>query len=117
MEDEFFLQAPDLLTAFVDDGVLMEVNVIGKGTGRSGPEMGKELVFSVEGDNREGEFLKDRSGWGGRGDDSDGGFDNRRREVLNGNLREWDTVDNFFELKVDVGILSFVGRRVLELWA
>ena len=96
---------------------MIGVNVIGEGTGRSSPEMGKELVFSVEGDDREGEFLKDRSGWGGQGDDSNGGFDHRRREVLNGNLCEWDAVDDFFELKVDVGVLSFVGGRVLELRA
>ena len=43
----------------------MGVDVIGEGAGRGGPEMGKELVFRVAGDDREGELLEDRSGWGG----------------------------------------------------
>ena len=95
----------------------MGVDVVGKGTGRGGPEVWEEFVLSIEGDDREGELLEDRSGRGGRGDDSDGGFDNSRQEVLNWDIREWDAVNNFLELKVDVSVLSFVGRGVLELWA
>ena len=111
------MRAPDLLTAFVDDGVLMGVDVVGEGTGRGGPEVWEELVLDVEGDDREGELLEDRSGRGGRRDDSDRGFDDSGREVLNGDVCEWDVVDNFFKLKMDVRVLGFVGWGVLELRA
>ena len=109
--------APDLFTALVDNSVLVGVDVVGKGTGRCSPEMGKELVFCVERNDRKGELPEDRSRWGGRGDNSNGGFDDSRWEVLNWDIREWNAVDNFFKLKVDVGILSFVGGGVLELQA
>ena len=102
---------------FIDDGVLVGVNVVGEGAGKGGPEMWEELVFGVERDDGEGEFLEDRSGWGGRGDDSDGGFDNGGQEIFNRDVREWDTVDNFLELKMDVSVLGFVGGGVLELRA
>ena len=55
---------PDLLTAFVDDGVLVRVDVVGKGARRGGPEMWEELVLSVERDDGKGEFLEDGSGRG-----------------------------------------------------
>ena len=90
--------APDLFSAFVNDGVLVGVDVVGEGAGRGGPEVGEELVFGVAGDNREGEFRKDRSRWGGRGNDGDGGFDNGGREILNGDVRKGNTVDYFLEL-------------------
>ena len=95
----------------------MRVDVVGKGARRGGPQMREEFVLGVEGDDREGEFLEDRSGWGGRGDDGDGGFDNGRREILDGDVRKGDTFDNFFELEVDVGVLCFIGSGVLELRA
>ena len=117
MEDEFFLWAPDLLTTFVDDGVLVGVDVIGKGAGRGGPEVWEELVLGVEGDNREGEFLENGSGQGGRGNKGDRGFNNGRGEVLDWDIREWDAVDDFLELKVDVSVLCFVRGRVLKLRA
>ena len=79
--------------------------------------MRDELVFSVEEDNSEGEFLKDRSGWGGRGEDGDRSFDNRGQEVLNRDVREWDMVDNFFKLKVDISVLGFSKGGVLKLRA
>ena len=47
---------------FVDDSVLVGVDIIGKGTGRSGPEVGEELMLGVKRDNGEGELLEDRSG-------------------------------------------------------
>ena len=109
--------APDLFSAFVNDSVLVRVDVVGEGAGRGGPEVWEELVFSVEGDDREGELLKDRSRRGRRGDDGDGGFDNGGREVLNRDVREWDTLNDFLELKVDVRILCFVDWGVLELRA
>ena len=111
------MRTPNLLTAFVDDGVLVGVGVVGEGTRRGGPEMGEELVLGVERDDREGEFLKNRSGRGGRGDDGDGGFDDGGREILDWDLREWNAVNDFFELKMDVCVLGFVGRGVLKLRA
>ena len=57
--------APDLFSTFVDDGVLMRMDVVGEGAGRGGPEVGEELILGVAGNDREGEFRKDRSGWGG----------------------------------------------------
>ena len=98
MYDELLLGTPDLLTAFVDDGVLMWVDVVGKGARRGGPEMWEELVLGVERDDREGEFLEDRSGRGGRRDDSDGGFNDGGGKVLNWDVREGDSVDYFLEL-------------------
>ena len=95
----------------------MGVNVVGEGTRRGGPEVREELVFSIEGDNREGEFLEDRSRRGGRGDDGNGGFDNSGWEILDGDVREWDAVDDFLELKMDVSVLGFVGGGVLKLRA
>ena len=109
--------APDLLTAFVDDGVLVGVDVVGEGTGGGGPEVWEELVLGVEGDDRKGELLEDGCGRGGRGDNGDGCFDDGRGEVLNWDVRKWDTFDDFLELKVDVGVLGFVGGGVLKLRA
>ena len=108
---------PDLFTAFVDDSVLVRVDVVGKGARGGDPEMWEELVLGVERDDRKGEFLEDGSGWGGRRDDGDRGFDNGGREVLNGDVREGNTIDNFLELEMDVSILCFVGGGVLELRA
>ena len=76
----------------------MGVDVVGEGARGSSPEMWEELVLGIEGDDREGEFLEDRSGRGRRGDDGDGSFDNSGREVLNWDVRERDTVDDFLEL-------------------
>ena len=47
-----------------NNGVLVRVDVVGEGAGRSGPEVWEELVLGVERDDREGEFLKNRSGRG-----------------------------------------------------
>ena len=96
---------------------MVGVDVVGKGARRGGPKMGKELVLGVEGDNREGEFREDRSGWGRRGDDGEGGFDDGGREIFNRDVREGDTVDNFLKLKMDVSVLGFVGDGVLKLRA
>ena len=76
----------------------MWVDVVGESAGRCGPEVGKEFVFGVARDDRKGKFLKDRSRRGGRRDDGDGGFDNGRWEILDGDVREGDTVDYFLEL-------------------
>ena len=42
----------------------MRVDIVGKGARRGGPEVREELALGEERDNREGEFLKNRSGWG-----------------------------------------------------
>ena len=109
--------APDLFSAFVNDGVLVGVDIVGEGAERGSPEVWEELVLGMEGDDRKGELLEDRSGRGGRGDNGNGCFDDGRWEVLNWDVRKWDTVDDFFKLKVDVSVLCFVGGRVLELRA
>ena len=111
------MRTPDLFTLLVDDGVLVRVDIIGKGTGGCSPKMWEKFVLSVEGDDREGELLEERSRWSGRGDNGNGGFDNGRQEVLNWDVRKWDTVDDFLELKVDVSVLGFIGRGTLELQA
>ena len=95
----------------------MWVNVVGEGARRGNPKVGEELVLGIERDDGEGEFLKNRSGWGGRRDDGDGGFNNGGREILNWDIRERDAVDDFLELKMDVRVLGFIGGGVLELRA
>ena len=111
------MRAPDLFTTFVDNGVLVGVDVVGEGTRRCGPEVREELVLGVTRNDREGEFLTDRSRRGRRGDSGDGGFDDRGREILDRDICERDSVDDFFKLEVDVGVLCFVGGGVLELRA
>ena len=73
------MRTPNLLTTFVDDGVLVGVDVVSKGARRGSPEVGEELVLGVERDDREGEFLRDRSGRGGRGNDGNGCFNDGRQ--------------------------------------
>ena len=111
------MRTPDLFTAFVDNGVLVGVDVVGEGAGRCSPEVREEFVLSVEGDDREGEFLKDGSRWGRRGNNGNGGFNDGRGKVFYWDVREQDAVDNFLELKVDVRVLSFVGGGILKLRA
>ena len=57
--------APDLFSTFVNDRVLMRMDVVGEGAGRGGPEVGEELVLGVARDDGEGELLENESGWGG----------------------------------------------------
>ena len=92
----------------------MGVDVVGEGTRRGGPKVWEELVFGVEGNDGKWEF---GGRWGGRGDNGNGCFDNGRGEVLNWDVRKWDTFDDFLELKVDVSVLGFVGGGVLKLRA
>jgi hypothetical protein len=111
----FILGTPDLLTAFVDDdGVLVGVIGDGGGTGRGDEEVRKKLGFRGDGEWEVGE---DRSGQGRRGDDGDGCFNDGRWEVFDGDVGEGDSFDNFLELLVDVLVLVFGGRGVLELRA
>ena len=111
------MRTPNLLTAFVDDSVLVRVDVVGEGARRGGPKMWEELVLGVEGDDGKGEFLGGRSGRGGRGNDGDGCFNDGGREVFNRDVRERDTVNDFLKLEVDVCVLGFVGGGVLKLRA
>jgi hypothetical protein len=89
------LRTPDLLTSFVDDGVLMWVVSNGGGARWGSEEVGEELGFWGDGERKVGE---DRSGQGGGGDDGNGGFNDGRREVFDGDVGEGDSLDNFFEL-------------------
>ena len=67
---------------FVDDSVLVGMDVISKGTGRSSLKMGEELMLGIERDDREGEFWKDRSRQGRQGYNSNRGFNDSRWEVF-----------------------------------
>ena len=111
------MRAPDFLSTFVDDGVLMRVDVVGEGARRGGPEIREELVLGVERYDGEGELLEDRGRWGRRGNNGNRGFNDSRGKVLNWDVRKWDAVNNFLELEVDIGVLCFVGGRVLKLRA
>jgi hypothetical protein len=91
----FILGAPDFLAAFVDDGILVWVVSDGGGAGRGGEEVREELSFWSD---REWEVRENGSGQGGRVNGSDGGFNNGRWEVLDGDVGEGDSFDNFFEL-------------------
>jgi hypothetical protein len=118
-EQEVFLNilvlgAPDLLTAFIDNGVLVRVVGNGSGTRQGGEEVWEEFGFRG---NREREVGEDRSEWGGRGNNGNRGFSDRRWEVFDGDISKQDTLDDFFKLKVDVGVLMFWGQGVLKLRA
>jgi hypothetical protein len=108
------LQCPDLLTAFVDDGVLVGVAVIGDGARRGGEEVWEELGFVEVREREDGE---DGSGWTWGGDTGDGGFCDGRREVLDWDVGKWDALNDFFELAVGILVLVLIGRGVLKLRA
>ena len=57
------MRALDLFTVFIDNSVLVGVDIVGESAGRCSPKVGEELVLSVERDDREGEFLVNGSGW------------------------------------------------------
>jgi hypothetical protein len=110
----FFLWAPDLLTMFIDDGVLMRVIGDGSGTKWGSEEMREELGFWGDGEQ---EVREDRSEQGGGGDNGDGGFNDGQWEVFYRNVSKGDSLDNFFELEVDICVLMFGGQGVLKLGA
>jgi hypothetical protein len=112
--DIFVLQTSDLFTMLVDDGVLVWVISNGGGAGQGGKEVWEELSFWGDG---KGEIGKNGSGWGRRGDDSNWSFNNGQREVFNGDVSEGDSLNDFFKLEVDVGVLVFGGQGVLKLGA
>jgi hypothetical protein len=110
----FILGAPDLLATFVDDSVLVRVVGDGSDTRRGSEEMREELGFWGD---REREIGEDRSGWSGQGDNGNGGFNDRWWEVLDGDIGKGDSLNDFFKLEVDVGILVFGGWGILKLRA
>jgi hypothetical protein len=89
------LGAPDFFTVLVDDSVLVRVVGDGGGTRRGGEEVREELGFQGYGERKVGE---DRSGQSGGGDDGDRSFNDGRWEVLDRDVSEGDSLDNFFEL-------------------
>jgi hypothetical protein len=112
--DVLILGAPDFFATFIDDGVLVWVVSDGGGTGQGGKEVGEELSFWGDGKRK---VREDGSGRGRGGDDSDGGFNDRRWEILDRDVCERDPLDDFFKLVVDVCVLVFDGRGVLKLRA
>jgi hypothetical protein len=110
----FVLGTPDLFTAFVDDCVLMWVVSDSSGVGRGSEEVGEELSFWGD---REREVGKDRGRWGRGGNNSDGGFNDGQREILDRDVSERDLLNGFFELIVDICVLVLSGQGVLELRA
>jgi hypothetical protein len=101
-QEVFFLRRPDLLTAFVDDGVLVRVAVVGGGARWGGEEVWEELSFVEAGKQEDGEDGSGRT-WGG--DTGDGGFCDGRWEVFDRDVSEGDAVDYVLELAVGVLVL------------
>ena len=102
-DEVFFLWDPELFSTFVDDRVLVRVVVSGGGAGRSDEEVGKGFELVVE-------WVVDDRGNGCRGwDGEDGGSNDRRWEVLNGDIRKGDMNDRIFELSVSVFVLVLYG--------
>jgi hypothetical protein len=112
--DILLLWAPDFLTAFVDNGILVGVVGDSSGAGWGSEEVREELGFWGKG---EWEVRKDRSGWGRGGDNSDRSFSDGQQEVFYWDVGKWDTLNNFFKLKVDVGVLVLKGQGILKLGA
>jgi hypothetical protein len=108
------LWTPDFFATFVDDGILMRVVSNSGGARRGSEEMREELGFRGDG---EWEVEEDRSGWGRRGNDGNGGFNDGWRKVLDGDIGEGDSLDNFFKLKMDVCVLMLGDQGVLKLGA
>jgi hypothetical protein len=112
--DIFVLGTPDLFAPFINNGVLVWVVSDGGSTGWGGEEMGEELGFWGDGERK---VKEDGSGWGRGGNNSDGGFNDGRREVFYGDVSEWHSLDDFLKLVVDVGILLFGCQGILKLGA
>ena len=108
----FFLRDPELFSTFVDDHVLVRVVVSGGGAGQGNEEVCKGFKWVV--DNRRDVL---RSGGNGcRGWDGENrGSNDRRWEILNGDVCEGDTNNRIFELSVGIFVLVLSGP--LEYWA
>ena len=108
--DVLVLWGPNLLTAFIDNLILVWV-MIGGGARRGSEEVREELGFWEDGER---EDVVGRSRWGWGRDSSNGGSDNGRRKVFNWDVSKQDTFNNFFETLVDICILR-LGVRILKL--
>ena len=56
-------------------------------------------------------------GRAGKGTMATGALTMGGQKILNRDICEWNAVNDFLELKVDIGVLGFVGRGVLKLRA
>ena len=105
-----FLRNPELFSTFVDDRVLVRVVVSGCGTGRGGEEVGKGFKLMVKWVVDDGGDVSRSRGNGCRGwDGEDWGSNDRRWEILNGDVREGDTNNRIFKLSVSVFVLVLSG--------
>ena len=105
-----FLRDPELFSTFVDNRVLVRVVVSGSGAGRGDEEVGKGLELVVEWVVDNGGDVFQSWGNGCRGwDGEDGGSNDRRWEILNGDVRKGDTNNRIFELSVGVFVLVLSG--------
>ena len=106
----FVLGGPNLLSLFVDDGVLVWVMVSG-GAGQGSEELWEELSF---GEDEEWKGMAGRSRRGRRWGSGNRSGDNRQREVLNWDVCKRDSLNDFLETLVDVDVLG-LRVRILEL--
>ena len=110
------MRDPELFSTFVDDRVLVWVVVSGGGAGRGSEEVGKGFELMVEWVVDDGSDVFQSRGNGCRGwDGEDGGSNDRRWEILNGDVRERDMNDRIFKLSMGVFVLVLGGP--LEYWA
>jgi hypothetical protein len=79
----FLLGTPEFLAAFINNSVLVGVFVSGEVASRGGEEVWEKFDF-----NKEREWLG-----GGRWDGGDGGGDDRRVKVFDGDVLEGDVLE------------------------
>ena len=109
-DEVLFLRDPELFSTFIDDCVLVRVVVSGGGAGRGDEEVGKGFELMVERVVDDGGNVFRSRGNGCRGwDGEDWGSNDRRWEILNGDIREGDTNDRIFELSMGIFVLVLGG--------
>jgi hypothetical protein len=106
MLDVLILGAPDFLTMFIDDSVLVRMVDDGSSVGQSSEEVREEFSFQAK---REQEDEEDGSGQGRGSDNGNGGFSNGQQEIFYWDFGKQDMLDDLFELEVNVGILVLRG--------
>ena len=104
------LRGPNLFSTFKDDLVLVRV-MVGSGARRGSKKMREELGFW---EDRKWKDAARRSGRGRRRDDSDGGSDDGRREILDWDVGERNTLNDFLKALMDICVL-WLGVRVVKL--